>query len=92
MTRIPHESEPQSEQEAEREGRSVVHRPKIRGINSNQSAASRYGNTRNAQSQTSVVQSGSEDEEIEVEGGSSMGKPEQDTRPEEVEQAASAAE
>ena len=64
------------------------------GDNSNQSAAVQgTANTGNAQSQTSVVQSGSEAEDIEVEGGSSIEvSPELDSQSQqEVEQAAAAA-
>ena len=64
------------------------------GDNSNQSAAVQgTANTGNAQSQTSVVQSGSEAEDIEVEGGSSIEvSPELDSQSQQaVEQAAAAA-
>ena len=65
------------------------------GDNSNQSAAVQgVANTGNAQSQTSVVQSGSEAGDIELDGGGSSIEvsPEQATQTQqEVEQAASAA-
>jgi hypothetical protein len=64
------------------------------GDNSNQSAAVQgTANTGNAQSQTSVVQSGSEAGDIELEGGSSIEvSPELDTQSQQaVEQAAAAA-
>ena len=64
------------------------------GDNSNQSAAVQgTANTGNAQSQTSVVQSGSEAEDIELEGGSTIDvSPELDTQSQQaVEQAAAAA-
>jgi len=64
------------------------------GDNSNQSAGVQgVANTGNAQSQTNVVQSGSEAGDIEVEGGSSIEvSPEQATQTQqEVEQAAAAA-
>jgi hypothetical protein len=65
------------------------------GDNSNQSAAVQgTANTGNAQSQTSVVQSGSEAGDIELDGGGSSIEvsPEQATQTQqEVEQAASAA-
>ena len=64
------------------------------GDNSNQSAAVQgTANTGNAQSQTSVVQSGSEAENIEVEGGSSIEvSPELDSQSQQaVDQAAAAA-
>ena len=64
------------------------------GDNSNQSAAAQgAANTGNSQSQTSVVQSGSEAEDIELEGGSSIEvSPELDTQSQQaVEQAAAAA-
>jgi len=65
------------------------------GDNSNQSAAVQgAANTGNAQSQTSVVQSGSEAEDIELEGGSSIDvSPELESQSQQaVEQAAAAAE
>jgi hypothetical protein len=64
------------------------------GDNSNQSAAVQgTANSGNSQSQTSVVQSGSEAEDIEVEGGSSIEvSPELDAQSQqEIEQAAAAA-
>jgi transcriptional regulator with XRE-family HTH domain len=85
----------QSEQEAESGEVNQSFTVTNSGDNSNQSAAVQgTANTGNAQSQTSVVQSGSEAEDIEVEGGSSIEvSPEQDTQTQqEVEQAASAAE
>ena len=65
------------------------------GDNSNQSAAVQgTANSGNSQSQTSVVQSGSEAEDIEVEGGSSIEvSPELESQSQQaVEQAAAAAE
>jgi hypothetical protein len=65
------------------------------GDNSNQSAAVQgAANTGNSQSQTSVMQSGSEAEDIEVEGGSSIEvSPELESQTQQaVEQAAAAAE
>jgi hypothetical protein len=65
------------------------------GDNSNQSAGIQgVANTGNAQTQTTVVQSGSEAEDVEIEGGSSIEvSPEQETQTQqEVQQAASAAE
>jgi transcriptional regulator with XRE-family HTH domain len=64
------------------------------GDNSNQSAGVQgVANTGNAQTQTTIVQSGSEAEDVEVEGGSSIEvSPEQGTKTQqEVEQAAAAA-
>lgn len=85
----------QSEQEAESGEVNQSFTVTNSGDNSNQSAAVQgTANTGNAQSQTSVVQSGSEAEDIEVEGGSSIEvSPELDSQTQqEVEQAASAAE
>jgi hypothetical protein len=65
------------------------------GDNSNQSAAVQgTANTGNSQSQTSVVQSGSEAEDIELEGGSSIDvSPDLESHSQQaVEQAAAAAE
>ena len=65
------------------------------GDNSNQGAGIQgVANTGNAQTQTTVVQSGSEAEDVEIEGGSSIEvSPEQETQTQqEVQQAASAAE
>jgi uncharacterized protein YidB (DUF937 family) len=84
----------QSEQEAESGEVNQSFTVTNSGDNSNQSAAVQgTANTGNAQSQTSVVQSGSEAEDIEVEGGSSIEvSPEQATQTQqEVEQAAAAA-
>jgi transcriptional regulator with XRE-family HTH domain len=84
----------QSEQEAESGEVNQSFSVTSEGDNSNQSAAVQgTANTGNAQSQTSVVQSGSEAENIEVEGGSSIEvSPEQVTQTQqEVEQAAAAA-
>ncbi len=84
----------QSEQEAESGDVSQSFNVSSTGDNSNQSAAVQgTANTGNAQSQTSVVQSGSEAGDIEVEGGSSIEvSPEQGTQTQqEVEQAAAAA-
>jgi hypothetical protein len=64
------------------------------GDNSNQSAGVQgVTNTGNAQTQTTIVQSGSEAEDVEVGGGSSIEvSPEQGTKTQqEVEQAAAAA-
>jgi hypothetical protein len=84
----------ESEQEAESGDINQSFSVTSEGDNSNQSAAVQgTANTGNAQSQTSVVQSGSEAEEIEVEGGSSIEvSPELDAQSQqEVEQAAAAA-
>ncbi len=85
----------QSEQEAESGEVNQSFSLTSEGDNSNQSAAVQgTANTGNAQSQTSVVQSGSEAGDIEVDGGGSSIEvsPEQATQTQqEVEQAASAA-
>ena len=84
----------ESEQEAESGEVNQSFTVTSEGDNSNQSAAVQgTANTGNAQSQTSVVQSGSEAEDIEVEGGSSIEvSPELDTQSQqEIEQAAAAA-
>jgi transcriptional regulator with XRE-family HTH domain len=85
----------QSEQEAESGEVNQSFTVTSSGDNSNQSAAVQgVANTGNAQSQTSVVQSGSEAGDIEVDGGGSSIEvsPEQATQTQqEVEQAASAA-
>jgi uncharacterized protein YidB (DUF937 family) len=84
----------ESEQEAESGEVNQSFTITSEGDNSNQSAAVQgTANTGNAQSQTSVVQSGSEAEDIEVEGGSSIEvSPELDTQTQQaVEQAAAAA-
>ena len=84
----------QSEQEAESGEVNQSFTVTSEGDNSNQSAAVQgTANTGNAQSQTSVVQSGSEAEDIEVEGGSSIEvSPKLDSQSQqEVEQAAAAA-
>jgi transcriptional regulator with XRE-family HTH domain len=84
----------QSEQEAESGDVSQSFTVTSEGDNSNQSAGVQgTANTGNAQSQTNVVQSGSESGDLEVEGGSSIEvSPEQVTQTQqEVEQAAAAA-
>jgi AraC-like DNA-binding protein len=84
----------ESEQEAESGEVNQSFTVTSEGDNSNQSAAVQgTANTGNAQSQTRVVQSGSEAEDIEVEGGSSIEvSPELDTQTQQaVEQAAAAA-
>ena len=84
----------ESEQEAESGDINQSFSVTSEGDNSNQSAAVQgTANTGNAQSQTSVVQSGSEAEDIEVEGGSSIEvSPELDVQSQqEIEQAAAAA-
>jgi transcriptional regulator with XRE-family HTH domain len=85
----------ESEQEAESGDVNQSFTVTSSGDNSNQSAAVQgAANTGNAQSQTSVVQSGSEAEDIELEGGSSIEvSPELESQSQqEVEQAAAAAE
>jgi transcriptional regulator with XRE-family HTH domain len=84
----------ESEQEAESGDINQSFSVTSEGDNSNQSAAVQgTANTGNAQSQTSVVQSGSEAEDIELEGGSSIEvSPELDSQSQQaVEQAAAAA-
>ena len=84
----------ESEQEAESGDINQSFSVTSEGDNSNQSAAVQgTANTGNAQSQTSVVQSGAEAEDIEVEGGSSIEvSPELDSQSQQaVEQAAAAA-
>ena len=84
----------ESEQEAESGDINQSFSVTSEGDNSNQSAAVQgTANTGNAQSQTSVVQSGSEAEDIELEGGSSIEvSPELDVQSQqEIEQAAAAA-
>jgi phage antirepressor YoqD-like protein len=84
----------QSEQEAESGDVNQSFTVTSSGDNSNQSAGVQgTANTGNAQSQTTVVQSGSEAGDVEVEGGSSIEvSPEQSTQTQqEVEQAAAAA-
>jgi hypothetical protein len=85
----------ESEQEAESGDVNQSFTVTSSGDNSNQSAAVQgAANTGNAQSQTSVLQSGSEAEDIELEGGSSIEvSPELESQSQqEVEQAAAAAE
>ena len=85
----------ESEQEAESGDVNQSFTVTSSGDNSNQSAAVQgTANTGNAQSQTSVVQSGSEAEDIELEGGSSIEvSPELESQSQQaVEQAAAAAE
>jgi AraC-like DNA-binding protein len=84
----------QSEQEAESGDVNQSFTVTSSGDNSNQSAGVQgTANTGNTQSQTTVVQSGSEAGDVEVEGGSSIEvSPEQSTQTQqEVEQAAAAA-
>ena len=85
----------ESEQEAESGDVNQSFTVTSSGDNSNQSAAVQgAANTGNSQSQTSVVQSGSEAEDIELEGGSSIEvSPELESQSQQaVEQAAAAAE
>jgi len=85
----------ESEQEAESGDVNQSFTVTSSGDNSNQSAAVQgTANSGNSQSQTSVVQSGSEAEDIEVEGGSSIEvSPELESQSQQaVEQAAAAAE